>query len=329
MMPRPRDLLIVVFALLASTPGLTAQSDAGPAEGAIWLLLPVGARGVSMARAMTWTEGPEGAFWNPAGLAGLQRSQGVVLRGEHATGPTTAASILLTREGLGTLGVSYFLLDAGTIDQRDRFGNYTGTITIRDHLGVVSAATRLAHRLDLGVNFKVIRFQFSCRGLCANEGTTATTYAVDAGVQSRPTSRLRLGAMVAHVGPALQVRNAEQSDPLPARVRVAAAYDVLAELTERENLQGWLAFEVQDRLRDLGSLSYYLGTELTAGRTDALSLRAGYVWAEKFAGEAEQGGRVGLGLQYERFELDIAKSLAVSPLAEESEAIHVTFSIGF
>ncbi len=104
------------------------------------------------------------------------------------------------------------------------------------------------------------------------------------------------------------------------------AYDVIAEITEVESLRGWLAFEVEDRLRELGSLSYYLGTELTAGQTDALSLRAGFVWSEL---DQEDGGRVGLGLRYERFDLSIAKSLAVPTLTGETEPVHVTFSIRF
>ncbi|NIQ56400.1 MAG: hypothetical protein GWN71_24435 [Gammaproteobacteria bacterium] len=100
----------------------------------------------------------------------------------------------------------------------------------------------------------------------------------------------------------------------------------MAAITHTEDLRGWLAFEVEDHLRDLGTLSYYLGTELTAGQVDALSLRAGYVWSDL---DAEDGGRVGLGLRYERFDLAIAKSLAVSPLAEETDAVHVTFSFAF
>jgi len=312
------------MALLALAPGVSAQS--GSDEGAQFLLLPVGAQAVSLGRAMTWVEGPEGAFWNPAGLAGLRRSQAVVYRGDHPAGTATAVSALLTKPALGTVGASYFLLDAGEIDQTDEFGNFTGKITIRNHLGILSGATSLGERIDLGVNLKVIRFQFSCRGICGNEGTTATTYAVDAGLQGQPTERIRLGAMVAHLGPALQVLNAEQADPLPARVRVSAAYNLVAAITDIEELQGWLAFEVQDRLRALGSLSYYAGAELTAGRIDALSLRAGYVWSDP---DPKDGGRVGLGLRYERFDLSIAKSLAVSPITQETEPIQVTFSVGF
>lgn len=309
-------------AFLVAAAGATAQSD----EAAPFLLLPAGAQGVALGRAMTWVEGPEGAFWNPAGLAGVARSQGLVFRSDHAIGDATAVTALMARPGLGTLGASYLLHDVGDIDQTDDFGNYTGTITIRNHLGIVSGATRLAERLDLGVSLKLIRSQFSCRGICATEGTTASTYAVDAGLQGRPIDALRVGAMVAHVGPSLQVLNAEQSDPLPARVRLAAAYDVVSIITDDDDLRGWLAFEIQDRLRELGSPSYYLGTELTAGQVDALSLRAGYAWSDL---PSEDGGRVGLGLRYERFDLAIAKSLSVSTLAEETDAVHVTFAIAF
>jgi len=300
-----------------------AQDDR--AEGALFLLLPVGAQGVSLGRAMTWVAGPEGAFWNPAGLAGVDRSQGVLFRGDHPAGTATAATVLWTAEGAGTLGASYYLLDAGEIEQTDEFGTFTGTISIRNHLGVISGATMLGDAVAAGLNFKVIRFQLGCRGICSDEGTTATTYAVDAGLQAS-RNNLRLGAMVAHLGPSLQVLNAEQADPLPSRLRVSAAYDIVSAITEIETLSAWIAVDVEDRLRSLGTLSYHLGAELTAGQVDRLSLRAGYVWSDL---DQEDGARVGLGLRFERFDLSIAKSLAVSTLTGETEPVHVTFSIGF
>jgi len=322
---RPLLLALTMLAgtLFATVP-VAGQVDR--AEGALFLLLPVGAQGVSLGRAMTWVEGPEGAFWNPAGLASVDRSQGVIFRGDHVAGTATALTGLWARPGVGSIAASYLLLDAGDIDQTDEFGNYTGTITIRNHLGIISAATQIGDRIAAGVNLKVVRFQLACRGLCADEGTTATTYAVDVGIQALPTERLRVGAMVAHLGPSLQVLNAEQADPLPSRLRVAAAYNVVAAFTESEELRGWIAFEVEDRLYDFGSPSFYTGTELTAGQSDALSLRAGWVWSDL---DQEDGGRVGLGLRYERFDLSIAKSLAVSSITGETEPVHVTFSIGF
>ncbi len=328
-MPRPAlSLLAVLLGLTLGGEAAAQGQDPSSTEGALFLLLPVGAQAVSMGRAMTALQSPEAAFWNPAGLAGIQESQAVLLRGDHAVGTATALSLLAARPGVGTLGVSYLLLDIGDLDLTDADGNVLGKISVRNHLGVVSAAARLLGRLDGGVNFKVVQFRMSCRGICSDAGTTATTYAVDAGLQLEPSDELpmRFGAMVAHMGPRMQVLNAEQADPLPARVRMGAAYDLLHRVVSRDDVEGWLSVEVQDRLRDPGSLSVYLGSELAAGAPDALYLRAGYVIGD--VGQ-EEGARVGLGLRFERFDLAIAKSLAVSTVTGETEPVHVSFSIVF
>jgi hypothetical protein len=282
---------------------------------------------------MTTVEGPESAFWNPAGLDGVTRSRFVLFRGDQVAGTSTAVSVLVAGEGTGTLGASYLLLDVGELDQTDEFGNVTGSITVRNHLGVLSGAATLVPGLSVGVSFKMIQFRLSCRGDCQDPGTTATTYAFDIGAQAEPLERLRLAAMVAHVGPKLQVLNDAQADPLPSRFRVAASYDIIDLLTEREEFGGWVAVEVQDRLRAPGRPSLYLGTEFTAGREDALSLRAGYVIADPLGkvegADPEDGARVGLGIRFERLDLSIAKSLAVSSVTGETEPVHVTFSIAF
>jgi hypothetical protein len=79
-----------------------------------------------------------------------------------------------------------------------------------------------------------------------------------------------------------------------------------------------------------------VGTELTAGSQEALalalSIRAGYVFQDLLdriqGADPEDGARVGLGVQYERLGLSVAKSLAVSTLTGESEPVHVTLSVG-
>ena len=321
--------LFVLWLTLGAVLPVAAQEeteDPGSTEGAFFLLLPVGAKAVSLGRAVTALDGPESAFWNPAGLAGVNESQIVLLRGDPLAGTATAFSALWARAGVGTLGVSYLLLDVGSQELRDRNGNTLGSISSRNHLGVVSAAAQLFEQVRVGVNFKIVQFRRSCRGICDDAGTTATSYAFDAGLQVLPTERLRIGVMLAHVGPRFQILNADQADPLPTRVRVAFAYNFIALLTDDEELGGWLAVEVQDRLRELGSLSYYIGTELTVGVSEALFLRAGYVLGDL---DQADGARVGLGFRYERFDLAIAKSLAVSTLTGETEPVHVTFSILF
>jgi hypothetical protein len=178
------------------------------------------------------------------------------------------------------------------------------------------------------VNLKFVRFQRSCRGSCANPATNASTFAVDVGIQVMPTTALplRLGAMVAHLGPRFQHENAEQADPLPTRVRLAVAYDVLQEFVEVTDLEGWLTVEVQDRLRYPGTLAVYVGSELAAGKTDRLFLRAGYVATDP---DRASGASVGIGLRLRGFEFSVAKSLIVSSLTGGAEPLTAALSIGF
>jgi hypothetical protein len=320
---------VLTLGVIASVLGVTradaSAQESTSTEGALFLLLPIGAKGVSMGRAMTAMDGVESGFWNPAGLAGVDQRQVVLFRGDNVAGTGTAVSVILAHSSLGTLSASYFLHDVGSQDLTDFDGNFLGTLTVRNHLGVVTAATRILDRVNAGVSFKLVQFQTACRGtFCPDVGTTARSYAMDAGLQMSLSESFRIAAMVAHVGPALQVLNAEQADPLPARVRVAVAYDLVSALTEDEELGGWLSVEVEDRLLDPGHLSLYVGSELTAGRADALFLRAGYVVGD----DDRDGARVGLGLRYESFDLAIAKSLATSAFSE-SEPVHVTFAIRF
>ena len=315
--------------LFQDQPAVVSRSaDPVATEGALFLLLPVGAQGVALGRAMTAMPTQEAAFWNPAGLAGLTQGRFMVYRGDHLAGTATAFSLLFTPNSVGTLGVSYQVLDIGEQDLTDGDGNVLGRIGVRNHLAIASFATRLFSKLDAGLNFKVVQFRVSCSGQCVDGGITATTYALDAGIQSRPSEAvpLRLGAMIAHLGPSLQVINAAQADPLPTRIRLSGAYEFLGHFVENEGLDLWMNVELEDRIRDLGSPSLYLGSEFSAGTTGSIYVRAGYV-----AGDVEQvnGAAVGAGLRYQSFDVAIAKSLADSGLAGDSEPVHITFAVLF
>lgn len=339
---RPCACLAVMLALLTglAPPGLHAQSG-DDQEGALFLLLPTGARAVSMGRAVTALSNPEAAFWNPAGLAGLEESRVVVFRGDHLVGPATAFSLLFTPRALGTLGISYQLLDIGDLQITDDFGNVTGEATIRNHLGVISFATSLGRRLAAGLNFKVVQHRVTCRGQCLGTELTSTSYAVDVGVQTTPPldyvpgvrkicvedcRNVRMGLMVAHIGPRLQVLNAEQADPLPTRIRFSTAYEVMERFLPDPSVHLWVTAELEDRWRDPGSPSFYLGSEFAAGRDDMVFVRAGYVSGQL---DHTDGAAVGIGIHYQRFELGIAKSLVSSAISGETEPVHVTLGVGF
>lgn len=321
---------LVLLALLALTPGpaLRAQEigdDAGAAEGALFLLLPVGAHGVGLGRAMTALSSEEAAFWNPAGLAQQTSRRAMVYRGSQLAGDATAVNVLLPWNRVGTFGVSYLLLDIGDQVLRDEFGDNLGRISVRNHAGILSYAASFPGRIYAGVNMKLVQFRIACRGQCPDLDTTSSAYALDAGIQAEPFSRipLRFGWMIAHAGTEFQVINEEQSDPLPTRIRFAVAYDLLRRL-ESESLALWATLETEDRARDPGSPSLYAGLNLSAA--DLFHVRTGYV-----GGKLDQtnGAAVGVGFRIDRFDLNLAKSLTRSAVTGASEPLHVTFGVTF
>jgi hypothetical protein len=326
---RPPSLRVLAAALLATTlPAFAAAQDPEEelpeAEGALFLLLPTGAKAVGLGRAMTALAGAESAWWNPAGLAETREGRFLVYRGDHPlAGEATAASLVLRLRSLGAVGASYQLMDVGRSDVTDPEGNVTGTLSGRNHLGVLSLATRLQSRLSLGVNLKIVQSRFTCRGQCPDAGVITTALALDAGVQLMDTTRtpLRLGALLTHAGSRFG-----SAEPLPTRLRLAAAYEVLGHFLETDELALSLAAELEARWRRPGSPAKYLGMEFSAGRGDVLYVRAGYVLG---AEQQLDGAAVGVGLHYDRFDLGLAKSLAVSALQGESEPVHISFGFVF
>ena len=320
---------LVLGLTLAAWPlgGLRAQESGSSTEGAIFLLLPVGAKGVGVARAMTALEGAESVWWNPAGLA-REGSRIMVTRGEDVSGDATSVTGLLRRPGLGIFGVSYLLLDVGDVPLTDGQGNPLGRVSFRYHTGILSGATSIGADVALGMNLKLIQSRLSCRGECLDAGVTATGYAVDAGAQWREVGGLplTLGAAVVHLGPKLQVVNEAQADPLPTRIRAAVSYDILRHFTEVPDLHARVALELEDRWRDPGNPATYVGTEFSAGVDPGISLRAGYVYG---ADLQVDGAGVGIGIRLDRFDLGISKSLASSSLAAGTDPVNVTFGYVF
>ena len=322
-------LLLSQAALLLAAGGVEAQevADGGDTqEGALFLLLPVGAQGVGLGRAMTALRSEEGAFWNPAGIAEEPDRRALLYRGDQLAGAATAASFLVPWRRVGTFGLSYLLLDIGDQDLRDPAGNDLGSISVRNHLGIASFATSLPWGIHAGVNLKFIQFRVGCRGQCTDQEATNSAYGVDVGVQAQPFSTipLRFGWMLAHAGTEFESSNEEQSLPLPTRVRFALAYQVLHRAVEEEVMDLWATVEAEDRARDPGSPSIYVGLNFSAA--DLFFVRAGYV-----GGQLDQtdGATVGLGLRVDRFDLNLAQSLTRSMVTGESQPIHVALGVAF
>ena len=322
---------VLLLALLAGmpperAPGQELPDSSDAQEGALFLLLPVGAQGVGLGRAMTALHSEEAAFWNPAGLAGQSERRAMVYTGDQLAGPALAVNVLLPWARVGTFGLSYYLLDIGDQKITDPFNNVSGSITVRNHLGIASFGTSLPGGFQAGINMKLVQFRIGCQGQCENLATTGSAYAVDVGVQAEPFGGLplRFGWMLAHAGTEFQIVNQERSDPLPTRLRFAVAYEVLHRFVDDGMMDLWLAVETEERPRDPGSPSVHVGLSFSAA--GVVDLRAGYV-----AGQLDQidGATVGLGFRFDRFDLNLAKYLTRSMVTQESQPVHVSLGVSF
>lgn len=297
--------------------------DRTPAsECCLVLVLPVGARSVALGRALTAATSPDAVFSNPAGLAGMEGSH-LLIHHTDVAAQGNAFSLIVAPEGLGTLGLSYELVDFGEIEQTDERGQTIGAVTLRHHVLVASFAAELGRGLGTGVNYKFYQFRIGCRGTCEGERVTATTHAVDFGVRFHPSAipTLKLGAAVMNVGFPLQVINAKQADPLPVRARVGAAYEVLHLIRSVEGIELWWAVDVVDEWHQPGAPKASTGLELAIGRS--IFLRSGYVPGEGIG----TGAAIGLGIDYDRFTVSIARSFASSPLEAVEEPMQFSFGM--
>src|SRR5690606_15901503 len=149
--------------------------------------------------------------------------------------------------------------------------------------------------------------------------------AADFGVRFHPARipTLKLGAAVTNVGFPLQVINAQQADPLPVRARIGAAYEVLHHIRSVEGIELWWAVDLVDEWHQPGSVKASTGLELAIGQS--IFLRSGYVPGEGIG----TGAAIGLGIDYDRFTVSIARSFASSPLEAVEEPMQFSFGLKF
>ncbi len=312
-----------------------SASEIATGECCIELLLPIGGRAAALGGALTSLPSGDGVWGNPAELAPLDSTEFLI---HHITGllPTTlesaqspgggqsnAFSLLVAAHGVGTFGASYLLVDYGDIASTDVNGQQIGSLSLRTHVFVASFATALAPSLAVGINYSVYAFRPSCSGQCGNQQIAGTTQTVDLGVRYAPGPRpgFALGAAIAHLGLPLQINNAAQADQPPTRLRVGGAFELLRHFHADEILALWLHAALLARAGRDASVVPSVGAELSAG--NSIFLRAGYAGGSGLI----SGASVGVGLDYQRYTMALAKSFS-SGLGSE-QPVQVTFAIRF
>jgi len=312
----------ILLLLPARAMPVAAQSGAASAaECCLELLLPIGARAVGLGHAIVSRTGAEGLFVNPALIADVDGDQFLIHNTRTSVDASNTFSLLIRSELIGSMALSWRLIDYGEQVTQDIPGQPLGTLTIRAHVLTASYATQVVAGLNAGVNYKLYQFRSDCQGACEDQEFAATTHGVDFGVQYRPGFQpsLTLGASIVHLGFPLQFVNAEQAEPSPVRFRMGAAWEAAHHFVADSTIMLWVSGDAVVSPRE-GSLYVNAGAELSLDET--IFLRAGYGGGAGIVG----GPAVGVGLRYDRFDIGVAKSFRE---IDESDAIQVTFAIRF
>lgn len=309
--------VLVVGLHAVSGSQLVAQTDdrVGASECCLQLTFPIGARAVSVGNALTARGGSDALFLNPAGLAWLERDEFRIHSAPTDFEKSTAFSLAVRIRDVGAAALTYRLVDYGETQAVDSLGFPIGLIQLADHVLLASFGTTLGPGLSAGVSYTLFVEQ---------TGVTATTHGIDAGVQYHPPlwPSLQLGASVVHLGFPLQVINAQQASPLPTRIRVGAGYELMHHFATDSTTALWASVDGSGSFREGAESTIGGGLELIVDRM--IFVRAGYsTGAGRTAGAA-----VGVGLQYDRFDIGIAQSF-VSTAAGGRDTFQVTFAVGF
>ncbi|HWH02327.1 MAG TPA: PorV/PorQ family protein [Gemmatimonadales bacterium] len=354
-MKRSRSREALALAAFLATAGwstLAAQADTSSPQltnaGALFMLLPIGAQSVGMGQAGVTLQGRgESVFWNPAGLASLPAAEFAVSSANFVAGPGTAITMFVPRRGIGTFGVGVFLLDYGEQDVGTDSLSAIAKIFPRNVEYLASFATSLAGAVSVGVTYKLVQFDIDCQGSCAGlpNGSNALTHAFDVGTQVTVGSggALRLGAAVKDIGFKLQVNNAAQSDPLPARLSLGALYRIDLHPADQGGAPT-LATPDSGRL-DLSSALNQVDIRLAAdldrpwdnsappemrfgidvGYHETIRIRSGYAFAQ----QGLSGPSIGMGVHTGSIAIDFARTFVQNTDLLGANPTFISFSLTF
>ena len=215
-MTAARPLLFALGSLLAST------ALAAPA-GFAFLEVPVGARAAAMGGAyVAVVDGVDGAFWNPAALAGVQGTQIAGSHAEYIQNLKHDQFAVAGQEFGGGLAASMRAMYSQPIDARDDLGNLTGTFGSNDLEFQLAYGWQARPGARFGAAAQVIRERI--------DDAAANTWSGSLGGQWTPQTMksLSFGASAQHLGPDAHFDNVGDGPggpvPLPAAVQAGAAW---------------------------------------------------------------------------------------------------------
>ena len=285
------------------------HAQAGPPEGAPEFLLPLGARAIGMGQAAVATAvGSDAVWWNPALIARGPREVafGITSKASPLIDADALGAVIIPVQGVGAVAISaryinYGAQEAAGGDPNSPSGTFVSTATVI----AATFAAPFGDRFSFGFTAKLLSYGFSCSGSCNQAGGLPQTSALDLGAHyflSRD-STFSVGVAIRNVGFNLQVHDAPQSDPLPARADVGVSYaPKIADLPKEARLR--TGADVLARVKDGDALGYRFGAELSW--IERYQARVGYV----VNGPTASGATFGVGFNTGKLQIDFSQMLS-------------------
>lgn len=278
-MQRPLAGLISVLLLSGS-----ALNAAGPgATSANFLKIPVGARQAATGASFTAVaDDPTAAYYNPAGLAQIDRAQALFSHNRYFEDITQQWFGAALPFGRSTLAFSLNYLSVPPFPSYSATDTRTGSVSAYDMAAAVSYAGR--RELD-NDSFAAILYGFTARHITQQlDSESARGYGADAGIILKPHGAgISLAAAMSNLY-ASKIKFIDEGFTQPRTLKLGAAYR--RPLASGRDTVLSLSWDFPD------DGSGYLSAGVERPFTSLFTLRAGY----SSFGEAAQGFSLGFGL---------------------------------
>jgi len=300
-------IALIIFAALVGDVAV-AGSDVGRTS-ADFLQIGQGARAAGFGGAYTAvSDGAVSAYWNPAGLAGLERTEVSLGHFSWFQDITVEqASFALPLDVGPVLAASITYVNYGTIDGYDAAGVPTGELTAYDWVGGISVGYPVTEALSVGLTGKFVNQRL--------DEYTASTFAADLAFKYR-LAGFAVGGAITNIGGKMTFDTESEDLPSAARLGVAAM-----------PFDGALIASLDVEQRFQGDLIVRQGCEF--GFQERYFLRAGY---DYLPGQDGQGLSTAIsfggGLKFDFADIDYAYTPNDKSTSEDLHRFSVILKLG-
>ena len=311
-------LFVLILAICFSVPTFGAMKKLAQV-GFKGLIMPIGARSAGMGNAMCAVPtGANSIFWNPAAITDITGDKAFSFNYMNwiADMQHTSGAAVFSLENYGHLGVSFMVLDYGTVESTRRANNDAGYIKTGDFspseiaIGV-AYGRKMTDKFSFGGHLKYARQDLGA-GLEGDDFNTPksvdfklNTFAFDFGTLYYTGIRdLRVAMSFQNFSK--EVKYQREEFPLPLMFRIGVAMNVLSIFQEENPNQLMVAVDFQhprdfpERM-NAGAEYLYQNPRLRDMGINNLALRGGY----KF-GYDEESWAFGFGLAAFGVKIDYA-----------------------